>query len=92
MNPGMTENIFLKHCTGNEETLVKIVKSCHNRVASLYVSMRNFIIMITLPKKYWKLELPQKICKNGRYLGQTKNREVETLASLERLEEMEHIC
>ena len=42
--------------------------------------------------KYWKLEILFKICKIGRYLGKTRDWEVEAGVSLGGLEQIEHIC
>ena len=51
MNPGMTAKIFLKYGELSwEDPLVKIAKSYHNGVASLYILMRNLII-ITISSK-----------------------------------------
>ena len=60
-------------------------------VASLYISIRNLIIITTSEEMLETRNFFFKICKIGRYLGKTGYREVEAGVSLGGLEEMERI-
>ena len=79
---------------GWEEPLVKIPKSYHNGVASLNISMRNLIIIIIIIiiiitisfKEILETRNSLKMCKIGRYLGKTRDRDVEAVFSVGGLE------
>ena len=73
---------------GWEEPLVKIAKTYHNRVASLYISMGN-LITATSSKEVLDTRNSLKILQN---LGKKGGQDVEARVSLGGLEEMEHIC
>ena len=78
------------NCTGTRVggAISKIAKLCHSGFGSLYISMRNLIIIAT-SKNYGNLEILLKSCKIGRYLGKVGDREVKARVSLGGLEGME---
>ena len=78
------------NCTGTRVggAISKITKLCHSGFGSLYILMRNLIIIAT-SKNYGKLEILLKSCKIGRYLGKVGDREVKARVSLGGLEGME---
>ena len=70
MNPGMTAKIFLKYGELSwEDPLVKIAKSYHNGVASLYIMMRNLIIIRISSKEIVETRNFFQNCKFQRYLA-----------------------
>ena len=81
MNPGMTAKIFLNYCTGNEAGF-----------ASLYISMRNVIIITTSFKETMETRNSLKKLQSREICWQNRKSDVEAEVSLGGLEEMEHIC
>ena len=81
MNPGMTAKIFLNYCTGNEAGF-----------ASLYISMRNVIIITTFFKEIMETRNSFKEFQNREICWKNRKSEVEAGVFLGDLEEMEHIC
>ena len=81
MNPCMTAKIFLNYCTGNEAGF-----------ASLYISMRNVIIITTFFKEIMETRNSFKEFQNREICWKNRKSEVEAGVFLGDLEEMEHIC
>ena len=80
MNPCMTAKI-LNYCTGNEAGF-----------ASLYISMRNVIIITTFFKEIMETRNSFKEFQNREICWKNRKSEVEAGVFLGDLEEMEHIC